>query len=388
MILLVACVVGAPLAFAQTTTFSDAWSRHTVTGYPDEREFHVYIPPTLNDSTASGVVLFLHGWSMTAAQACVEAAEHDYAWNVVATADAHKFVAICPQGRGESGNQGWNNEICCGGHEDADDVGFMRALLKKLRDEILVAEGITFDWGIRASHVTQVRPNVLAVGFSTGGLFSYRLGCELTDEITGIAPTGATWNHAFMLPGVMTWAVNCASSVQNMASTAQNGSYGFPSLYQSIGDEDFFTSEDLALSRWDAFSTDATLLDCDANARSTTLPVVLSEETVTCQEYRPGTCSDGNTNLGSKLCIYSPLGHTVDAMESQFDYGSAEQAWLYLSWVNGLSTSTTLAADSQTQGTASPTPDTPVSTGTPTPARVGIWTWSIWITVLFFATSE
>ena len=62
-------------------------------------------------------------------------------------------------------------------------MGFVRAMLEKIRDDVLPSKGVTFDWGRRgASNYAgdhNFRPNVFAMGFSTGGLFSYSAEWEL-----------------------------------------------------------------------------------------------------------------------------------------------------------------------------------------------------------------
>merc|ERR1711920_213531 len=92
--------------------------------------------------------------------------------------------------------------------------------------------------------------NVFAFGFSTGGLFSYRLGCELTNRFNGIAVVGAAWNWAFSPTTPRpAWTDQCTQSVNT---------------WSGIGTVDSFTTSDTALTEWREYST--SVLKCDADS--------------------------------------------------------------------------------------------------------------------------
>ena len=89
------------------------------------------------------------------------------------------FIVVYPDGSGRFKGSllTWNAEHCCGYamEQKIDDVGFISTLIDRL-----VAE-------------TPVDPRrVFVTGMSNGGMMTHRLGQELSQKITGIAPVVAT----------------------------------------------------------------------------------------------------------------------------------------------------------------------------------------------------
>eukprot|EP00927_Polykrikos_kofoidii_P077027 TRINITY_DN7401_c0_g1_i1.p1 TRINITY_DN7401_c0_g1~~TRINITY_DN7401_c0_g1_i1.p1 ORF type:complete len:504 (-),score=31.35 TRINITY_DN7401_c0_g1_i1:219-1730(-) len=326
---------------------------YTVDGFPGTREFYVYVPSGITQPT--GVVFFFHGYTLDVKETCAPLADthRNNSFNVAAVAEERGFVGVCLQGNGLKPFAGWNNEICCGDHRDADDVGFVRATINKLRDEIFPALNLEFTWykqvgaDISSGKSGIAIPNVFAIGFSTGGLFSFRLACELSDELTGIAPVGATWNHAFGVKGTMTWATRCKNSV-TLHEACDNGN-GPLSVIQLIGNQDKVTSKSKAEGQFRLYAQD--ILDCNLstadgaglgwNSRTTvrsssTTPALASGHSVECFEYGGATgdgakCGGSETSgKGAKLCLYKPMGHIVVPMKTTFQYEAAAVAWEYL----------------------------------------------------------
>lgn len=71
----------------------------------------------------------------------------------------------------------WNAGICCGKARDEqiDDVGFVRAALADIEQRLNID-----------------RSRVFAIGMSNGGMFSYRLACEMADTFRAIASVAGT----------------------------------------------------------------------------------------------------------------------------------------------------------------------------------------------------
>lgn len=89
-------------------------------------------------------------------------------------ADRERFIAVYPQGIGRERGGTWN----IGGPDSpstADDVGFVKAILADLE------RGNAID-----------RRRIYATGESMGGVFAYRLACEMSDTFAAIAPVAAT----------------------------------------------------------------------------------------------------------------------------------------------------------------------------------------------------
>src|SRR5271166_5796614 len=86
-------------------------------------------------------------------------------------ADEHGFVVVFPDGEARQ----WNDGRAGVKRSNADDIAFVRALIARL---------------IATDRIDPQR--VYATGMSNGGFFSYRLGCELSNQIAAIAPVAAT----------------------------------------------------------------------------------------------------------------------------------------------------------------------------------------------------
>jgi polyhydroxybutyrate depolymerase len=86
-----------------------------------------------------------------------------------AVSDAENFIAVYPDGSGES----WNAGECCppASNSDTDDVAFVQAILDNLSESYCVDT-----------------KRIYATGMSNGGFFSHRLGCEVAEQFAAIAP--------------------------------------------------------------------------------------------------------------------------------------------------------------------------------------------------------
>lgn len=291
------------------------FTHYTVNGFPGTRNFHVYIPPSVvnQQQTMSGIVLFFHGYGQNVQELCGKPSEtwFDNTFNVEENANNAGFVAVCLEGLGGS-QRGWNSDPCCGNHGGADDVGFTRAVLTNLKESILPGAGLQYP------EKQAGRANVFAFGFSTGGLFSYRLACDLSDEIFGIAVVGATFDWAFGSNDVMNWAKNCKSTIG-----ATSGGSPVP-VWSGIGTKDTFTTGEIAQSKWREYSE--TILDCPQGGGTSGVEVVSS---VTCYEYK--SCSGSSVAKPSKWCLYNGMRHKVLPMKTSYGYESTAKAWEFLS---------------------------------------------------------
>ncbi|MBN1967357.1 MAG: prolyl oligopeptidase family serine peptidase [Anaerolineae bacterium] len=83
-------------------------------------------------------------------------------------ADAHDFLVVYPDGL----NQAWNDgRLITGQASDADDVGFLLALLDDLATRYAIDPA-----------------RVFATGISNGGAMSFRLACDAADRFAAVAP--------------------------------------------------------------------------------------------------------------------------------------------------------------------------------------------------------
>jgi polyhydroxybutyrate depolymerase len=90
-------------------------------------------------------------------------------------ADAEGFIVVYPNGTGPLPNWilTWNADRCCGYavRRNADDIGFLRALIESLSGELAVD------------------PNrVYMTGISNGGMMSLAAACEIPDLLAAVGP--------------------------------------------------------------------------------------------------------------------------------------------------------------------------------------------------------
>ena len=136
-----------------------------------EREYLLFVPRGAGASAAPRpLVLALHGGGGTA-RAMVRLTYGRF--NELA--DAHGFFVAYPQGVGKAWNDGRDDPAAPARRAAVDDVGFISALIERLR----------------AEHVIDAR-RVFATGISNGGLMSFRLACAPDPPVRAIAPVTAS----------------------------------------------------------------------------------------------------------------------------------------------------------------------------------------------------
>jgi polyhydroxybutyrate depolymerase len=134
------------------------------------RSYEVHTPPSYDGSTPLPVVLVLHGGGGSAGNMIRWIKMND-------TADEAGFIAVYPNGYpAMEGRYVWNSGACCEPaiSSEADDVGFIAAMLDALEEEYAID-------GRR----------IYSTGVSNGAMMSYTLASELSDRIAAIAPVAA-----------------------------------------------------------------------------------------------------------------------------------------------------------------------------------------------------
>ncbi|MEO3756968.1 PHB depolymerase family esterase [Mycobacterium sp. B14F4] len=128
------------------------------------RSYIVHAPAGRDHYT--GLILNLHGAGMTGgAQAA--------ATNYNAIADQHGFVVAYPDGVDLSWADGRGASVP--DRQGVDDVGFLVALVDRLRQDYGIAPG-----------------RVFATGMSAGGFMASRLACERADVFAAVAPVAGS----------------------------------------------------------------------------------------------------------------------------------------------------------------------------------------------------
>ncbi len=151
---------------AQAAQSAAGTASHTLDG---GRVVHVFAPD-FTEPTSPALVIGLHGGMGNGLQF-----RENSGFDAVAA--EHGFVVAYPDGTsiwGERDQRTWNAGACCGRGADAeravDDVGFVSDVI-----DLAVAE-----YGVDPARV-------YVAGHSNGAMMAYRLACELSDRIAGVA---------------------------------------------------------------------------------------------------------------------------------------------------------------------------------------------------------
>ncbi|MCW3078557.1 MAG: hypothetical protein JWO32_3166, partial [Bacteroidetes bacterium] len=124
-----------------------------------QRKFRLYVPNSYNSTTASPLILNLHGYTSNSQQ------QMSYS-NFMPIADTAKFLIVHPDGTFSSGQQYWN----AGFGGAVNDVQFLSQLIDS----------------IKANYNIDLN-SVYSCGMSNGGIMSYYLACNLSNRIAAIA---------------------------------------------------------------------------------------------------------------------------------------------------------------------------------------------------------
>lgn len=137
------------------------------------RSYLVHVPARYDGKSPMPLVVVLHGATQSAAG--VERMS-----GMSTKADKENFLAVYPTGTSRYGHfPTWNAGNCCGYalQNHVDDVAFLRALISKLERDYTVDPG-----------------RIYFTGISNGAMMSFRVACELADQVAAIAPVEGAQN--------------------------------------------------------------------------------------------------------------------------------------------------------------------------------------------------
>lgn len=150
-------------------------ARHLIKIDKLEREYYLYKPANMGND-ARPLVVVLHGGAGKPAGAARMTGFSELA-------DQENFMVAYPAGAGRVPT--WNAGKCCGYAErrNIDDVGFIRAMVEEIR---------------KNNAVDPLR--IYATGMSNGAMMAYRLGCEMSDVFSVVAPVSGAMNVYTCVP--------------------------------------------------------------------------------------------------------------------------------------------------------------------------------------------
>ncbi|MEO8608209.1 MAG: PHB depolymerase family esterase [Chloroflexota bacterium] len=136
----------------------------TIGGF--ERSYHIYVPKSYTAEKPMPLLFVFHGAGSTGVNM---AGISDF--NTMAETEG--FIAVYPDGINRIWNDGRPPDPAIG---PVDDVGFVTVMLQT----------------IEAALSIDVK-RIYATGYSAGGMFSYRLGCDLPDQFAAVASVASTF---------------------------------------------------------------------------------------------------------------------------------------------------------------------------------------------------
>lgn len=147
-----------------------ATTEQTLTHDGLSRRYLVHLPRTLATDRPAPLLLAFHGGGGHA-----EFMADDARFGLISYSERHGVIVVFPNGASRHADgrlATWNAGQCCGYARDRkiDDVGFVRALVARLRAQLSIDP-----------------ERIWATGMSNGGMMSQRLACDAADLIRGIA---------------------------------------------------------------------------------------------------------------------------------------------------------------------------------------------------------
>jgi len=164
-IMAAACTAAAPEA-RQAPVKAPGRYVETITAEGKARKFVLRVPKGYDGTKPVPIVMVLHGWTGSADSA-------ELYTRMGEKADKEGFVAVFPDGLGNSGFQGWNVDwINLTGltNPAPDDVSFLKSVLDQVEKEV------TFD-----------KNREFVVGHSNGAFMANLLGSKLGGRLAAIA---------------------------------------------------------------------------------------------------------------------------------------------------------------------------------------------------------
>lgn len=131
-----------------------------------ERTFFVHLPQSYDSSMSYPLIFAMHGGGIFGYEGVEGQSE------LSELSDSENFIMVYPEGIEILGFRTWNAGDCCpaASANGTDDVGFINALLEKLKQELSINDR-----------------KVYATGFSNGGQLAYKLANRYPDKFAAVS---------------------------------------------------------------------------------------------------------------------------------------------------------------------------------------------------------
>lgn len=143
------------------------------------REYYIHTPVKMDANLPLPLVVMLHGAGGGARSIMRLSGMNELA-------EKEGFMVVYPLGTGKRDRMlSWNAGHCCGFAKEnkIDDVAFIGALIDEIQQ----------DWRVDPARV-------YVAGISNGGMMAHRLGCELSEKISGLAVVAGAKGHTDSIP--------------------------------------------------------------------------------------------------------------------------------------------------------------------------------------------
>ncbi len=230
-----------------------------------DRKYLLHLPAKYDSKKPTPLLFAFHGGG-----GFMEHMATETLYKQISKSDENGHIVVFPNGHSKlpTGKFAtWNAGKCCGDARDSksDDVAFVKMMLEKIKSEYNIDP-----------------KKIYATGMSNGGLFSYRLACEMSDVFSGITAVAGTDN---------TEVCNPVKPISILHIHAQNddrviftGGAGFEKNKSQVTD---FVSVPLTIAKW------VKINQCEATPKR-----VFTIKGAYCDEYTG--CKD---HVKVKLCV-------------------------------------------------------------------------------------
>jgi len=149
----------------------------TITHNNEEREYLIYVPKTYTGTSEVPLLFNFHGFTGNVNSYINKA-------DMRSVAEEENFILVYPQGSLIQGLSHWNPSLPSADNKsDADDLGFVEALIEELRS----------DYNIDSKRI-------YACGFSNGGMMSFGLASHKSDLFAAVGSISGAMLDTDVLP--------------------------------------------------------------------------------------------------------------------------------------------------------------------------------------------